>query len=731
MENAGGEVIESKKVLKEVHTGVGKKTSLQKDDKMDVESNYEVGRKNKPKKKKKKDKNKTGRDHLDEIIVDYVESPMKERKKKKQKHNLDVESKSPKLMEEDGDNIDLAEDENVAAQALYAEDGRKDEKKRKKRKREKDVSDTEIMIAESDQKNVANENKLDGDVMEEVEHSRKKSKKKKKDDVYLEAASQEGMDGKLGNQNNLIGENEGNEYSIESEASGGKIKDHAIKKVKKKKKRKSAENGLKGKGSERKQRIGKGSEANNPSERSTPKGTSKRVSFSEDVEKDVSDTKIIIDGSNQKYIANGNIMEEVEHSRKKSKKKKKDNFCLETASQEGMDGKLGNKNNPIGENEGNEYAIESEASGGKIEDHAVKKVKKKKKKVKSAENGLERKGSERKQRVGKGFKANNPSERSTPKGTSKRVSFSEEVEVFPLSDCQSGETVQKKELVQGKRFSHEEDEMVKEAVLNYINARGLGEEGLKMVLNCKKHPEIKNCWKEIGEALPWRPYISVYYRAHILFERDERRSWTPEEYEIVHKFHEKYGAEWKTLAEALGKHRIHVKDAWRRIKLANRKRGRWSQEEYQTLFDLVNMDLRMKAFEEVRSSKHGMLRDNICWTAISDKLGSRTTPMCCMKWYNQLTSPMVAEGQWLDVDDYRLVIALYDLDACCMEDVDWDNLLEHRSGDVCRKRWNQMVKHLGDHGNKSFADQVEVLMQRYCPDVLEAREAYYSKPLVT
>ncbi|KAF3948234.1 hypothetical protein CMV_025745 [Castanea mollissima] len=98
----------------------------------------------------------------------------------------------------------------------------------------------------------------------------------------------------------------------------------------------------------------------------------------------------------------------------------------------------------------------------------------------------------------------------------------------------------------------------------------------------------------------------------------------------------------------------------------------------ENLFDLVNLDLRMKASEE-KKKKHK-----------------------------------------LD--------ALYSLDACCIEDVDWDDLLGHRSGEVCQKRWDQMVKHLGEHSNKSFAEQVEVLSKRYRPDVLEAREAYDSKP---
>ncbi|KAK9280381.1 hypothetical protein L1049_014070 [Liquidambar formosana] len=254
-----------------------------------------------------------------------------------------------------------------------------------------------------------------------------------------------------------------------------------------------------------------------------------------------------------------------------------------------------------------------------------------------------------------------------------------------------GEEHQEEELVRGKRFSPEEDEMVKESVLHYIKSQGLGEEGLDMVLHCKSHPEVRNCWKKIGAALPWRPYQAIYYRAHMLFERDDKRKWTPEEYELVRRFHEKHGSDWRMLADALGKHRFHVKDTWRRIKLPNRNKGQWSQEEYQNLFDLVNMDLRMKAFQE-KKSKHGMLRDNICWEAISEKLSTRITSSCCLKWYNQLSSPMVAEGEWEDADDYRLLIALFSLDACCMEDVDWDYLLEHRSGDLCRKRWNQMVR---------------------------------------
>ncbi|XP_027366502.1 cyclin-D-binding Myb-like transcription factor 1 [Abrus precatorius] len=308
---------------------------------------------------------------------------------------------------------------------------------------------------------------------------------------------------------------------------------------------------------------------------------------------------------------------------------------------------------------------------------------------------------------------------STNPGSSKRkrVTFSDKVDV-----CCDG-------LVRGKRFTPKEDEKIKLAVYDYIESHGLGDEGLDMILHCQSHPEVKDCWKEIGAALPQRPMYSVYYRAHILFERDEKRKWTPEELEFLRKVQEQHGSDWKSVAEALGKHRFHVKDAWRRIKLTNTNKGRWTQEEYQKLFDLVNLDLRARASDGYRKSKHGMLRDNIGWEAIGDKLATRSSARCCKKWYEQLTSPMVASGAWSDTDDYRLISALFTLDPCTMAEVDWDNLLEHRPGDVCRKRWNQMVQFIGQHGGKPFGEQVEILAKRFCPDLLEVREAFDEKPL--
>ncbi|CAI9753948.1 unnamed protein product [Fraxinus pennsylvanica] len=86
---------------------------------------------------------------------------------------------------------------------------------------------------------------------------------------------------------------------------------------------------------------------------------------------------------------------------------------------------------------------------------------------------------------------------------------------------------------------------------------------------------------------------------------------------------------------------------------------------------------------------------------------------------------MVAEGVWADADDYRLIGALFSLDASCIEDVHWDNLLDHRSGDVL-EAMEPMILHIGHHGSKSFAEQVEVLAHRNRLYLFEAREAWDS-----
>ena len=625
-------------------------------------------------------------------------------------------------------------------------DNKKDgEKKKKKRKKEHKTHKKEQKEeAESETEPWAKNEEIETETETCVKKDKGIEKQKKK-----KAKLSEGIDG----DNYERGPDGGKEKKKKKQKTEDS-RDNSlyIKKEKKKKKTKYVEGGSQENVHEGGDGLTENEDIGDPSERLSPKGSSNYERGS--------------DGGKEKMKKKKK--QKTEDSKEssshiKEEKKRKKTKYVEGGSQEKVHGggtgltenedigrpseKLspkGSSNRKRGRDEGKEKKKKKQKTEDSRDNSlSIKKEKKKKKKTKNVEGASQEKVREGEAGLTENEDVVGPSERPSPKGSSKKVRFSEDVEIFPIDDGNSRKKTKQEDdgksrrstkqeddgLIRGKRFSKEEDEIVKMAVMQYIHEHGLGEEGLKKVLKCREFPELKNCWKDIGKSLPYRPYLSVYYRAHILFERDESRKWTPEEYEIVRKFHEKYGSDWKGLADALGKHRFHVKDTWRRIKLTNMKKGRWTQDEYQKLFDLVNTDLRNKVSEE-KISKHGMLRDNICWGAISDKLATRSNALCCMKWYRQLTSPMVAEGEWEDVDDYRLVDALSSLDAVSIEDVEWDQLLEHRDGDICRKRWSQMIKHIGDNGNKSFSEQVELLSKRYSIDVLEAREAFDDAPIV-
>ena len=64
----------------------------------------------------------------------------------------------------------------------------------------------------------------------------------------------------------------------------------------------------------------------------------------------------------------------------------------------------------------------------------------------------------------------------------------------------------------------------------------------------------------------------MYHRAHTLFEENLKGLWCKEDFELVKEYQKKHGNHWKTLADTMGKHMRHVSDAWRRIKLASKKK---------------------------------------------------------------------------------------------------------------------------------------------------------------
>ncbi|MCO5579746.1 hypothetical protein L7F22_033606 [Adiantum nelumboides] len=149
--------------------------------------------------------------------------------------------------------------------------------------------------------------------------------------------------------------------------------------------------------------------------------------------------------------------------------------------------------------------------------------------------------------------------------------------------------------------------------------------------------------------------------------------------------------------------------------------GGWTQAELQQLAKMVHESMRMTRLLATKKDKldRHILRDNISWEKIADTMGTHNHGPCCSKWYYHLQSSLVTDGHWANQDDFLLLESLLESGASAEEEVEWGNLLEHRSGQVCLTRWKQMVKHLGENRARQFLDKLDILARRYAPELLE------------
>jgi len=281
----------------------------------------------------------------------------------------------------------------------------------------------------------------------------------------------------------------------------------------------------------------------------------------------------------------------------------------------------------------------------------------------------------------------------------------------------------KANLVHGK-FTKKEDEELKKAIFYYIREQGLDEnEGLAKVLNSSRHKDCRGCWQQVSKSLPHRSFRSLYARAHrLLMPGTLLGKWKEDEVGALMKLHKQHGNNWKTIAEKLGRYSYSCKDKWREAKL-KRSKGKWTLEEYEKLHMLVHTSLRVNAQLKKDPSDsrvdHRHFRDNVNWQFISDQMGTRTHANCLNAWYNKVASSMVSSGDWAITDDALLLQRIMEDCLVAEEWVEWDCLLEHRSGEVCHKRWQEMQRTLREQLKHSFIDQLEALIQIFSPELLE------------
>lgn len=278
-------------------------------------------------------------------------------------------------------------------------------------------------------------------------------------------------------------------------------------------------------------------------------------------------------------------------------------------------------------------------------------------------------------------------------------------------------------------YTAEEDGLLKQAVFDYIQEKGWDrEEGLEKILNSRSS-EARGCWHVIRKCLPRRELKRIYGRAHrILGPGTFLGKWSDEEMQSLIEQHSVHGNDWKRIGSIIGRDPEACYHKWRYLKWSTSKdykSGPWSEEEQQKLCELVLKCLHVKAQmakKGLTTKDHRIIRDDISWEFIAEQMGGRGRLDCLTHWYRRMASPMVTTGEWSNGDDQRLLGRLMEEFPLSEELVEWDSLLDNRSGETCNKRWEQMQRTLGrgpDVRHQHFLEKLESVMKRFAPYLLD------------
>eukprot|EP00887_Chlorella_sp_A99_P005250 scaffold1.g5250.t1 len=233
--------------------------------------------------------------------------------------------------------------------------------------------------------------------------------------------------------------------------------------------------------------------------------------------------------------------------------------------------------------------------------------------------------------------------------------------------------------------------------------------------------------------------------------------WTPEQDEQLRQLVREHGHKWKTIGPALGRMPAACQDRWKEIRLGDsRRKGPWKLDEVEKLREAVQdvLDARAEAEREGGGAERGEgggagaeaaaggeeggagggggpvnrrgVLDDIDWGLVSERVGTRSNVQCLDKWYNQVSSSMVARGEWGSGDDRRLLRSVYaGVIAGATHDfeLDWSQLVKGRGPQQARRRWRLMVKVVPDHRDMEFAGLVDALVDRYLPKLKQQAAA--------
>lgn len=270
-------------------------------------------------------------------------------------------------------------------------------------------------------------------------------------------------------------------------------------------------------------------------------------------------------------------------------------------------------------------------------------------------------------------------------------------------------------------WSKEEVELLEQNINSYCKDHGVGDPA-EIVFEMTKD-ERKDFYRTVAKGLN-RPLFSVYRRVIRMYDnKNHIGKYTPEEIEKLRELRIKHGNDWQTIGFALGRSASSIKDRCRLMK-DNCNTGKWLPSEERRLADAVYQLSRKKPGEMVTSG--------ISWSAVAEKVGTRSEKQCRTKWLNYLNWKQVGGAVWTREDDINLVCKICSLSVNEENSVDWNELAKGwpsvRSPQWLRGKWWNLKRLVIDAQTMSFTDVCEYLYKHLAQSVKFSADSESASP---
>ncbi|NWS10098.1 TTF1 factor, partial [Pachyramphus minor] len=296
------------------------------------------------------------------------------------------------------------------------------------------------------------------------------------------------------------------------------------------------------------------------------------------------------------------------------------------------------------------------------------------------------------------------------------------------------------------RFTRKENDQIRKNVEEFLSISGI--DNAEKILFTSRYPEDKEtinrlkaehqfCAK-ISEGIP-RPWRLIYYRARKMFDPNNYKGrYSKEEKEQLKKYHAIHGNDWKKISELMSRSNLSVAMKFSEIKSAVNY-GPWRKDEIQKLKHAVKEAVRKKVEMEDGSSPSSQPnrdlwvdREKLCqqlpWTEIETKVGSRYWRQCKQKWNSILVKKM-SKGQelhrWIKglQNKITLIKRLHEMKVEDANEVNWEELGD-AIGDVPTaylqvQFYRLKVSFVPFWQKKTFPEIIDFLFQYKLPELEE------------